>query len=105
MAVTKLKTGHGVHERRDGAGALVALAELADMLREFNAEAREAADAAVDIAPFLEGLKAVERHIRALKPLDADGRECAARHYFAGVFAGACGDDSVIARGVSGSLA
>lgn len=39
-----------------------------------------------------------------MTPLDAGGRELAARHYYAGVIAGACGDDSAIARGVSDSL-
>ncbi|AFQ49655.1 hypothetical protein [Burkholderia cepacia] len=108
MAATKGKAGHGTDTQAADARALVALAELADMLCQLGAEAIEAIEATeapVDVAPYLDGLKAVEQHIHRMNPLDADGRERAARHYYAGVFAGACGDDSAIARGVAGSLA
>jgi hypothetical protein len=81
---------------------LLALGELADMLRQLGAEA---ADAPADIARYLNGLNAVARRIRRMAALDARGREAAARHYYAGVIAGACGDDSAIARGVSDDLA
>jgi len=101
MAATK-KTGHGTGTQAADARELVAIAELADMLEQLGADAT---DAPADVMPFLDGLKNVSQHIRRMKPLDADGRERAARHYFAGVFAGACGDDSAIACGVSGSLA
>lgn len=104
MAATK-KAGHGTGTQAADARELVAIAELADMLEQFGAEATGATEAPVDIMPFLDGLKNVSQHIHRMKLLDADGRERAARHYFAGVFAGACGDDSAIACGVSGGLA
>ncbi len=100
MATTK--AGRGTGTRAADACELVAIAELADMLWQLGAEST---DARFDVAPYLDGLKAVAHHIHRMKPLDADGCEIAARHYYAGVFAGACGDDSAIARGVSGSLA
>jgi hypothetical protein len=81
---------------------LLALGELADMLRQLGTEA---ADAPADIARYLNGLNAVARRIRRMAALDARGREVAARHYYAGVIAGACGDESAIARGVSDDLA
>lgn len=80
---------------------LVAIVELADMLRQLGAES---ADAPIDVAPYLDGLTRVARRIQRMIPLDAGGRERAARHYYAGVIAGACGDESAIARGVSDSL-
>ncbi|RQS20929.1 hypothetical protein DIE03_32120 [Burkholderia sp. Bp8992] len=100
MAGTKAGVGTGTQatDARD----LVALAELADMLRQLGAEST---DVPIDVAPYLDGLKAVARGIQRMKPLDANDRELAARHYYAGVIAGACGDDSAIARGVSDSLA
>ncbi|CAG9244146.1 conserved hypothetical protein [Burkholderia diffusa] len=101
MAATK-KAGHGTGTQAVDARELVAIAELADMLWQLGAESN---DAPLDVAPYLDGLKAVAYRIRRMKPLDADGRELAARHYYAGVFAGACGDDSAIACGVSGGLA
>ncbi|RQS05627.1 hypothetical protein [Burkholderia sp. Bp8998] len=101
MAATK-KAGHGTGTQAADARELVAIAELADMLGQLGAASTEAP---IDVAPYLDGLKAVAHRIHRMKPLDADSRELAARHYYAGVFAGACGDDSVIARGVSGSLA
>ncbi|RQR27937.1 hypothetical protein DIE23_25810 [Burkholderia sp. Bp9143] len=101
MAATK-KAGHGTGTQVADARELVAIAELADMLGQLGAAST---DAPIDVAPYLDGLKAVARRIHRMKPLDADGRELAARHYYAGVFAGACGEDSAIARGVSGSLA
>ncbi|WP_063552266.1 hypothetical protein [Burkholderia territorii] len=101
MAATK-KAGHGTSTQAADARELVAIAELADILWQLGAEST---DAPLDVAPYLDGLKAVAHHIHRMTPLDADGREIAARHYYAGVFAGACGDDSAIARGVSGSLA
>ncbi|KML56527.1 hypothetical protein VL15_15770 [Burkholderia cepacia] len=99
MAETKAGVGTGMQaaDARD----LVALAELADMLWQLGAEST---DVPIDVAPYLDGLKAVARRIRRMKPLDAGGRELAARHYYAGVIAGACGDDSAIARGVSDNL-
>ncbi|RQZ15170.1 hypothetical protein DIE15_16505 [Burkholderia sp. Bp9031] len=101
MAATR-KAGHGRGTQAADARELVAIAELADMLHHFGADAT---DAPIDVLPYLDGLKAVAHRIHRMKPLDADGRELAARHYYAGVFAGACGDDSAIARGVSGSVA
>lgn len=101
MAATK-KAGQGTGTRAADASELVAIAELADILWQLGAEST---DAPLDVTPYLDGLKAVAHRIRRMTPLDADGRELAARHYYAGVFAGACGDDSAIARGVSGSLA
>ncbi|MDN7591206.1 hypothetical protein [Burkholderia seminalis] len=99
MAETKAGVGTGTQatDARD----LVAIAELADMLWQLGAEST---DVPIDVAPYLDGLKAVARGIQRMKPLDANGRELAARHYYAGVIAGACGDDSAIARGVSDSL-
>jgi len=107
MAATNVKAGHGTGTQAAGARELVAIAELADILRQLGADALDAVDAAdarIGVMPFLDGLKHVSQHIQRMQPLDADGRERAARHYFAGVFAGACGDDSAIAYGVSGSL-
>ncbi len=104
MAATK-KAGHGTGTQAADARELVAIAELAEMLEQLGADTIDATVAPVDVMPFLDGLKDVSQHIHRMKPLDADGRERAARHYFAGVFAGACGDDSAIACGVSGSLA
>ncbi|WP_269502935.1 hypothetical protein [Burkholderia sp. IMCC1007] len=100
MAHLKARPGAGP-QAADGR-ALVAIAELADMLRQLGADA---ADARFDVAPLLDGLNAVAHRIQRMKPLDAERRELAARHYYAGVIAGACGDDSAIARGVSGSVA
>ncbi|WP_176048469.1 hypothetical protein [Burkholderia sp. BCC1644] len=99
MAGTKAGVGTGTQatDARD----LVAIAELADMLWQLGAEST---DVPIDVAPYLDGLKAVARRIQRMKPLDANGRELAARHYYAGVIAGACGNDSAIARGVSDSL-
>ncbi|AXF22595.1 hypothetical protein CUJ89_18900 [Burkholderia pyrrocinia] len=99
MAGTKAGGGTGtqVTDARD----LVAIAELADMLWQLSAEST---DVPIDVTPYLDGLTAVARRIQRMKPLDANGRELAARHYYAGVIAGACGDDSAIARGVSDSL-
>lgn len=108
MAVTKVKAGHDTNTRVSGARELVAIAELADILRQLGADLAQdvdALDAPLDVAPFLDGLTHVSQLVYRLKPLDADGRERAARHYFAGAFAGACGDDSAIACGVAGSLA
>ena len=101
MAATN-KIGHGTGTQAADARELVAIAELADMVWQLGAEST---DAPIDVAPYLDGLRAVARRIHRMKPLDADGRELAARHYYAGVFAGACGEDSAIACGVSGSLA
>ncbi|MBZ5793804.1 hypothetical protein K8353_27135 [Burkholderia contaminans] len=95
------KAGGGTGTQVAGARELVAIAELADMLWQLGAESTEVP---IDVAPYLEGLKAVAHRIQRMKPLDAGGRELAARHYYAGVIAGACGDDSAIARGVSDSL-
>ena len=111
MAATKVKAGHGTGMQAAGARELVAIAELADILWQLGADVvdaadpTDAADARIDVMPFIDGLKHVSQHIHRMKRLDADGRERAARHYFASVFAGACGDDSAIACGVSGSLA
>ncbi|KAB0644082.1 hypothetical protein [Burkholderia latens] len=108
MAATKVKARHGTDTQAAGERELVAIAELADVLREVGsdpAEGADALDAPIDVAPFLDGLTHVSQLIYRMKPLDADGRERAARHYFAGAFAGACGDDSAIACGVAGSLA
>ncbi|MCA8002653.1 hypothetical protein [Burkholderia metallica] len=96
------KAGGGTGAQAGGARDLVAIAELADMLRQLGAESPEVP---IDVAPYLDGLAAVARRIRRMKPLDAGARELAARHYYAGVIAGACGDDSAIARGVTDSLA
>ncbi|MGS0897382.1 hypothetical protein ACVBGC_33440 [Burkholderia stagnalis] len=95
-------TGDGADTRGPEARDLIALAELADMLWELGSES---IDAPIDVAPYLDGLKAVGHRIHRMKPLDADGRERAAKHYYAGVLAGAWGDDSAIACGVAGSLA
>lgn len=99
MAGTKAGGGTGTQatDERDQ----VALAELADMLWQLGAEST---DAPIDVAPYLDGLTIVARRIQRMSPLDAGGRELAARHYYAGVIAGACGDESAIARGVSDSL-
>ncbi|KEZ03183.1 hypothetical protein GQ57_25195 [Burkholderia sp. MSh2] len=99
--MARMKAGGGTGTRAAGGRDLVAIAELADMLWQLGAEAT---DVPLDVAPYLDGLKAVARRIQRMKPLDAVGRELAARHYYAGVIAGACGDDSAIARGVSDSL-
>ncbi len=101
MAATN-KIGHGTGTQAADARELVAIAELADMVWQLGAEST---DTPIDVAPYLDGLQAVAQRIHRMKPLDADGRELAARHYYAGVFAGACGEDSAIACGVSGSLA
>jgi hypothetical protein len=95
------KAGGGTGTQATDARDLVAIAELADMLWQLGAEST---DAPIDVAPYLDGLKIVARRIQRMHPLDAGGRELAARHYYAGVIAGACGDDSAIARGVSDSL-
>ncbi|MET1531783.1 hypothetical protein [Burkholderia sola] len=99
--MTETKAGGGTGTQAIDARELVAIAELADMLRQLGAES---ADAPIDVAPYLHGLTRVARRIRRMMPLDAGGRELAARHYYAGVIAGACGDESAIARGVSDSL-
>ncbi|WP_175973078.1 hypothetical protein [Burkholderia sp. BCC1047] len=99
--MTETKSGGGTGTQAVDARELVAIAELADMLRQLGAES---ADAPIDVAPYLDGLTRVARRIRRMMPLDAGGRELAARHYYAGVIAGACGDESAIARGVSDSL-
>ncbi|CAG2326704.1 hypothetical protein [Burkholderia sola] len=99
--MTETKAGGGTGTQAIDARELVAIAELADMLRQLGAES---ADAPIDVAPYLDGLTRVARRIRRMMPLDAGGRELAARHYYAGVIAGACGDESAIARGVSDSL-
>ncbi|MFP3506389.1 hypothetical protein [Burkholderia sp. SIMBA_062] len=104
MAATN-KIGHGTGTQATDACELVAIAELADMLRQLGAESSQSTDTPIDVAPYLDGLQAVAQRIHRMKPLDADGRDLAARHYYAGVFAGACGEDSAIACGVSGSLA
>ncbi|AIO35895.1 hypothetical protein WT72_08710 [Burkholderia pseudomultivorans] len=98
-------TGSGTGAQAKQARGLVALDELADMLRQLGAESAESGDAPINVAPFVDGLKVVSNHIHRMKPLDAEGRELAARHYYAGVFAGACGDDSAVACGVAGRLA
>ncbi|POM17339.1 hypothetical protein CSX04_05637 [Burkholderia cepacia] len=95
------KAGSGTGTQAAGARELVAIAELADMLWQLGAESTEVP---IDVAPYLDGLKTIARRIQRMTPLDAGGRELAARHYYAGVIAGACGDDSAIARGVSDSL-
>ncbi|AXK63361.1 MULTISPECIES: hypothetical protein [Burkholderia] len=100
--MSHMKAGPGTGTQAADGRALVAIAELADMLRQLGADA---ADAPLDVVPFLDGLNAVARRIQRMKPLDAESRELAARHYYGGVIAGACGDDSAIARGVSGSVA
>ena len=99
--MTETKAGGGTGTQAIDARELVAIAELADMLRQLGAES---ADAPIDVAPYLDGLTRVARRIRRMMPLDVGGRELAARHYYAGVIAGACGDESAIARGVSDSL-
>ncbi|WP_081062156.1 hypothetical protein [Burkholderia cepacia] len=101
MGMAGTKAGGGTGTQAAGARELVAIAELADMLWQLGAEAT---DVPIDVAPYLDGLKTIARRIQRMTPLDADGRELAARHYYAGVIAGACGDDSAIARGVSDSL-
>lgn len=95
------KAGGGTGTQATDVRDLVALAELADMLWQLGAEST---DAPIDVAPYLDGLTIVARRIQRMSPLDAGGRELAARHYYAGVIAGACGDESAIARGVSDSL-
>ncbi|WP_321865038.1 hypothetical protein [Burkholderia cenocepacia] len=95
------KAGGGTGTQAADARELVAIAELADMLRQLGAEST---DASIDVAPCLGGLIRVARRIQRMSPLDAGGRELAARHYYAAVIAGACGDESAIARGVSDSL-
>ena len=100
MAATN-KVGHGTGTQAADACELVAIAELADMVWQLGAEST---DAPIDVAPYLDGLTASARRIQRMKPLDAGGRELAARHYYAAVIAGACGDDSAIARGVSDGL-
>ncbi|WP_334040792.1 hypothetical protein [Burkholderia ambifaria] len=104
MAATN-EIAHGTGTQAADARELVAIAELADMVCQLGAESTESTDAPIDVALYLDGLQAVAHRIHRMKPLDADGRELAARHYYAGVFAGACGEDSAIACGVSGSLA
>ncbi|HIC7212139.1 hypothetical protein [Burkholderia stabilis] len=99
--MAETKAGGGTGTQAAGARDLVAIAELADMLWQLGAEST---DVPIDVAPYLDGLKTVAHRIHRMKPLDANGRELAARHYYAGVIAGACGDDSAIARGVSDSL-
>ncbi|KAG8149843.1 hypothetical protein [Burkholderia catarinensis] len=101
MGMAETKAGGGAGMQATDAHDLVALAELADMLWQLGAEST---DVPVDVAPCLDRLKAVAHRIQRMAPLDAGGRELAARHYYAGVIAGACGDDSAIARGVSDSL-
>ncbi|WP_416392490.1 hypothetical protein [Burkholderia sp. LFS061] len=101
VSMAGTKTGGGTGTQATDACDLVALAELADMLWQLGAEST---DVPIDVAPYLDGLKAVARRIQRMTLLDANGRELAARHYYAGVIAGACGDDSAIARGVSDSL-
>ncbi|KWF28894.1 hypothetical protein [Burkholderia pseudomultivorans] len=98
-------TGSETGAQAKDAHGLVALDELADMLRQLGAECAGSGAAPLDVAPFVDGLKLVADHIHRMKPLDAEGRELAARHYYSGVFAGACGDDSAVARGVAGCLA
>lgn len=95
------KAGGGTGTQAADARDLVAIAELVDMLGQLGAEAT---DAPIDVASCLNGLTIVARRIQRMSPLDAGGRELAARHYYAGVIAGACGDESAIARGVSDSL-
>ncbi|AZQ55517.1 hypothetical protein [Burkholderia cenocepacia] len=95
------KAGGGTGTQAADARELVAIAELADMLRQLGAEST---DASIDVAAYLGGLIRVARRIQRMSPLDASGRELAARHYYAAVIAGACGDESAIARGVSDSL-
>lgn len=95
------KAGGGTGTQATDVRDLVALVELADMLWQLGAEST---DAPIDVAPYLDGLTTVARRIQRMSPLDAGGRELAARHYYAGVIAGACGDESAIARGVSDSL-
>lgn len=95
------KAGGGTGTQATDVRDLGALAELADMLWQLGAEST---DAPIDVAPYLDGLTIVARRIQRMSPLDAGGRELAARHYYAGVIAGACGDESAIARGVSDSL-
>jgi hypothetical protein len=96
------KAGGGTGTQATDVRDLVALAELADMLWQLGAEST---DAPIDVAPYLDGLTIVARRIQRMSRLDAGGRELAARHYYAGVIAGACGDESAIARGVSDDLA
>ncbi|WP_175857147.1 hypothetical protein [Burkholderia anthina] len=100
--MAQMKAGPGMGMQAADGRMLVAIAELADMLRQLGADA---VDVPLDVAPFLDGLNAVAHRIQRMKPLDAESRELAARHYYGGVIAGACGDDSAIARGVAGSAA
>lgn len=95
------KAGGGTGTQATDVRDLVAIAELADILGQLGAEST---DAPIDVAPCLDGLTRVARRIRRMSLLDAGGRELAARHYYAGVIAGACGDESAIARGVFDSL-
>ncbi len=97
-----MKAGPGTSTLAVDGHALVAIAELADMLLQLGADA---VDVPLDVAPFLDGLNVVAHRIQRMKPLDVEGRELAARHYYGGVIAGVCGDDSAIARGVAGSAA
>ncbi|WP_414142784.1 hypothetical protein [Burkholderia cepacia] len=101
MGMAGTKAGSGTGTQAAGARELVAIAELADMLWQLGAESTEVP---IDVAPYLDGLTTIARRIQRMTPLDAGGRELAARHYYAGVIAGACGEDSAIARGVSDSL-
>ena len=95
------KAGGGTGTQATDVRDLVALAELADMLWQLGAEST---DAPIDVAPYLDGLTIVARRIQRMSPLDAGVRELADGHHDAGVIAGACGDESAIARGVSDSL-
>ncbi|KVH07794.1 MULTISPECIES: hypothetical protein [Burkholderia] len=99
--MAETKAGGGTGTQATDVRGLIALAELADMLGQLGAESP---DAPIDVAPYLDGLTTVARRIQRMNPLDAGGRELAARHYYAGVIAGACGDESAIARGVCDSL-
>lgn len=101
VGMAETKTGGGTSTQATDARDLVALAELADMLWQLGAEST---DVPIDVTPYLDGLKAVAHRIQRMTPLNANSRELAAQHYYAGVIAGACGDDSAIARGVSDSL-
>lgn len=84
------------------ARALAAIVELADMLRQLGAAS---SGRPIDVAPFLDGLTTVSARIHRIKPLDAADRQLAARHYYAGVLSGACGDESAVALGVAERLA
>ncbi|MGN5640145.1 hypothetical protein AA0K91_11305, partial [Burkholderia multivorans] len=83
------------------ARSLAAIVELADMLRQLGAAS---SGRPIDVAPFLDGLTTVSARIHRIKPLDAADRQLAARHYYAGVLAGACGDESAVALGVAERL-